>query len=221
MSLRDSLHEELTQINNISYLIPQLISLGMAIEADSYSLELLSQSIAQYTLLLFKVSYTTVTEAQGGNLHSILCHEDAIMLGSDVHVVIVQGDITAVTRSGIPSLKIFIRFLFVSEIKISRNSRHYSCLFDITHIYLTLDSCECRQVLQTQADGSGEMTSSGGSGGVLEPQSEQCPVDLDIQNICNGTLASPCDCDSTSECQVCSECVVSCGTISFFTSPSY
>ena len=110
MLLRASLHEELTQINNISHLIPQLISLGMAIEADSYSLELLSQSIAQYALLLFKVSYTTVTEAQGGNLHSILCHEDAIMLGSDVHVVIVQGDITAVTHSGIPSLKIFIRF---------------------------------------------------------------------------------------------------------------
>ena len=76
-------------------------------------------------------------------------------------------------------------------------------------------------MLQTQEDGSGEMTSSAGSGGVLEPQSEECSVDLDIQKICNGTLASPCDCDSTAECLVCSECVVSCGTMSFFTSPSY
>ena len=82
----------------------------MATEADSYSLELLSQSIAQYTLLLFKVFYTTVTEAQGGDLHGILCREDDIMLGSDVHVAIAQGDIAAVTRSGIPSLKSFILF---------------------------------------------------------------------------------------------------------------
>ena len=75
----------------------------MATEANSYSLELLSQSIAKYTLLLFKVFYTTVTEALEGCLHGILCHEADIMLGSNVKVAIAQGDIAAVTRSGSPS----------------------------------------------------------------------------------------------------------------------
>ena len=122
--------------------------------------------------------YANVTEAQGGGLRSILSPEDGIMLGSDVRVAFVQGNIAAVTRSGIPSLTSFILLGDHTEIQ------EY-IIFGITHIYLTLDFCECRQVLQTQADGGGDVTSS-----------------ADIHKICNGTLASPCDCDSTSECQV-------------------
>ena len=92
----------------ISHLFLQLISLGLATEANSYSLELLPQSISQYTLLLLKVFYANVTEAQGGGLRSILSPEDGIMLGSDVRVAFAQGNIAAVTRSGIPSLTSFI-----------------------------------------------------------------------------------------------------------------
>ena len=110
--------------NCFHHLFLQLISLGMATEANSYSLELLSQSIAKYTLLLFKVFYTTVTEALEGGLHGILCHEADIMLGSNVKVAIAQGDIAAVTRSGIPSFKSFHSFR-----RSHRKSRYYSNLF--------------------------------------------------------------------------------------------
>ena len=95
----------------------------MATEANSYSLELLSQSIAKYTLLLFKVFYTTVTEALEGGLHGIVCHEADIILGSNVKVAIAQGDIAAVTRSGIPSFII---------------SGDNTEILDINQIYLTL-----------------------------------------------------------------------------------
>ena len=46
---------------------------------------------------------------------------------------------------------------------------------------------------------------NGGSGDSnrLDPEESEsvCP-NLDIQELCNGTLASPCDCDSSQECQV-------------------
>ena len=63
------------------------------------------------------------------------------------------------------------------------------------------DFCECRQVLQTPVgDGSGA-TDDGNT--LLEPKLG-CPVDnLYIQELCNGTLASPCDCTGSSlECEV-------------------
>ena len=103
-----------------------MISLGLATEGNSYSLELLSQSISQYTLLLLKVFYANVTEAQGGGLRSILSPEDGIMLGSDIQVAIALGDFAAVTRSGIPSLTNFIILGDHTEIQ----------EFGITHIYL-------------------------------------------------------------------------------------
>ena len=92
----------------------------MANEASSYSLELLSQSIAKFTLLLFKVFYITVTEALEGGLHGILCHEADIMLGSNVKVAIAQGDIAAVTRSGIPKVSFFQeitqKYIYITQI---------------------------------------------------------------------------------------------------------
>ena len=54
-------------------------------------------------------------------------------------------------------------------------------------VFLSSDFCECRQVLQTA-----------GYGGLQS----NCSVGLDIQELCNGTVASPCDCSSSQECQV-------------------
>ena len=34
-------------------------------------------------------------------------------------------------------------------------------------------------------------------------------LNLDIQELCNGTLASPCDCESSQECQVFNVCSIS------------
>ena len=53
---------------------------------------------------------------------------------------------------------------------------------------------------------SGPISSgSGGSGDSvsLEPEESEsvCP-NLNIQELCNGTLASPCDCESSQECRV-------------------
>ena len=53
---------------------------------------------------------------------------------------------------------------------------------------------------------SGPISSgSGGSGDsvLLEPEESElvCP-NLNIQELCNGTLASPCDCESSQECRV-------------------
>ena len=58
------------------------------------------------------------------------------------------------------------------------------------------DFCECRQTSTQSSSDNG----SGGSGdGDL--MNNLCSVDLNIQELCNGTLASPCDCTSL-ECQV-------------------
>ena len=35
-----------------------------------------------------------------------------------------------------------------------------------------------------------------------EERESVCRPNLDIQELCNGTLASPCDCESSQECQV-------------------
>ena len=68
------------------------------------------------------------------------------------------------------------------------------------------DFCECRQVLQTSTQSSSDDGGSGsgdGDGGsdLMGTSDNQCSVDLNIQELCNGTLASPCDCTSL-ECQV-------------------
>jgi hypothetical protein len=59
------------------------------------------------------------------------------------------------------------------------------------------DFCECRQVLQT----SGPISSGSGDSVLLEPESESVCPNLNIQELCNGTLASPCDCESSQECR--------------------
>ena len=55
-------------------------------------------------------------------------------------------------------------------------------------------------MLQTQQTTSGN-GGSGNDGNLLEPRSE-CSADLDIQELCSGTLASPCNCELSQECQV-------------------
>ena len=57
------------------------------------------------------------------------------------------------------------------------------------------DFCECRQV---QVMNNKE---SGNNEGGHTP--EECPDGINIQELCNGTTASPCDCQSFQECQVC------------------
>ena len=47
---------------------------------------------------------------------------------------------------------------------------------------------------------SGPISSGSGDSVLLEPESV-CP-NLNIQELCNGTLASPCDCESSQECRV-------------------
>ena len=54
--------------------------------------------------------------------------------------------------------------------------------------------------------GSGNQGSGGDDGGdILQPMetTNDCSVELNIQRLCNGTFASPCDCETSEECQVC------------------
>ena len=46
-------------------------------------------------------------------------------------------------------------------------------------------------------------SSDGSDDGVGSAGDTECSLDIDIQQLCNGTLASPCDCVSSQECQVC------------------
>lgn len=76
----------------------------------------------------------------------------------------------------------------------SENICPFIFLLNITY----LDFCECREVHISATIRSG---SGSGDDKLLEPQT-QIFRELDIQELCNGTLASPCDCTSSSECQV-------------------
>ena len=55
-------------------------------------------------------------------------------------------------------------------------------------------------LLPSSSDSSGDGV--GSADDVVLPETE-CSLDIDIQQLCNGTLASPCDCMSSQECQVC------------------
>ena len=156
----------------------QLTQTSCGVEPKATILQPLSQTIKQYTLLLFKVFYNIPTETQGVGLQSILC--DLNVNSSTVSIDHERTDVVSVMRSGSSSLyqKIFVLLHMLPNI-------------------IFLDFCECRQGL------SGTIRSGSGSGDnkCLEPQT-QLFMELDIQELCNGTLASPCDCTSSSECQV-------------------
>ena len=83
-------------------------------EPKTTSLQRLPQTIAQYTLLLWKVFYDTDVQAQGGGLESVLCTEDNILFGPST-VDIERTDVAAIMRSGVLSLSFFLSlaiFLF-------------------------------------------------------------------------------------------------------------
>ena len=144
-------------------------------EPKAKSLQQLPQKIDQYTLLLFKVFYNTKAEAEGGRLDSILCNEDDFIVDSNrVSIERTVSDVAAVMKSGI----------------LLPPSSCYSLCYATIH---SPDFCECRNVLQALPIGSG------GSGGDMSL--DQCSLDLDIQEICSGTVASPCNCTSPG-CQV-------------------
>ena len=81
-------------------------------EPKTTSLQRLPQTIAQYTLLLWKAFYNTAAQALGGGLESVLCREDNIMFGSSI-VSIERTDVASVMRSGVLSISLSV-FLFVS-----------------------------------------------------------------------------------------------------------
>ena len=71
-------------------------------EPKATSLEKLSQTIDQYTLLLWKTFYNTAEQAQDGGLNSVLCRDEDIIVGSyRVSVERRLYDVAAVMQSGI------------------------------------------------------------------------------------------------------------------------
>ena len=73
--------------------------MGGGEEPQTTALQKLSQTIDQYTLLLWKVFYNTADQAQGGGLDNVLCREQDIMFGSST-VSIKRTDVAAIVRSG-------------------------------------------------------------------------------------------------------------------------
>jgi hypothetical protein len=122
------------------------------------SLTILPQTLGQqYSLLVWKVSYTTAELALAGQLESVFCSDHNFTINSNRVVIDSKPDIVAVMRS---------------------------------------DFCECKQV---QVMSVGDNEGSGNNEGTLTFQ--QCPNMILVQELCNGTIASPCDCQPFQECQ--------------------
>ena len=64
------------------------------------SLIILSQTLDQYSLLVWKVSYTTAELALAGELESVFCNDLNITMNSNRVMIERKPDITAVMRSG-------------------------------------------------------------------------------------------------------------------------
>ena len=151
----------------------------------SSSLTRLPQSLDQYSQLVWKVSYTTQEQALTGKLDSVFCSNHTFTIGTSTATVERKSDIIAVMRSG--------------EVEILFTKAHGMTSMYLQYIrapILCADFCECRRV---ESVGS-EVGGSGDSEGSLSV--EECSDLINIQELCSGTIASPCDCQTSQQCQV-------------------